>query len=133
MQKVVPIKGSTKYTIILDPSVWIFDKRKIDLDQFIQSGEYVEVAEREASGSYGIPFRPFLENAAPLEDAKHVKFILEEGHSVQIPLEEALNGILGFSDNGKPLSSTGPLHFYFGDPDHAKEPVRQICAFEVTT
>ena len=28
------IKGKVKFTITLDPSVWIFDERKADLDYF---------------------------------------------------------------------------------------------------
>ena len=32
----VDIKGKVKYTITLDPSVWIFDDRKADLDSFFE-------------------------------------------------------------------------------------------------
>jgi hypothetical protein len=39
MEKIVMIKGKVSYTITLDPSVWIFDDRKIDLDTFFQSSK----------------------------------------------------------------------------------------------
>ncbi|MFJ7970614.1 peptidyl-prolyl cis-trans isomerase [Psychrobacillus sp. NPDC096389] len=39
MEFIIPIKGAVKFTITLDPTVWIFDDRKIDLDEFF-SGEY---------------------------------------------------------------------------------------------
>ncbi|MDI2589513.1 MULTISPECIES: peptidyl-prolyl cis-trans isomerase [unclassified Psychrobacillus] len=39
MEFIIPVKGAVKFTITLDPTVWIFDDRKIDLDEFF-SGEY---------------------------------------------------------------------------------------------
>lgn len=39
MEFIIPITGAVKFTITLDPTVWIFDDRKIDLDEFF-SGEY---------------------------------------------------------------------------------------------
>ncbi|SER59303.1 hypothetical protein [Psychrobacillus sp. OK032] len=39
MEFIIPIIGAVKFTITLDPTVWIFDDRKIDLDEFF-SGEY---------------------------------------------------------------------------------------------
>lgn len=34
METIIPIKGNVKHIITLDPTVWIFDDRKIDLDTF---------------------------------------------------------------------------------------------------
>ena len=34
MEKIVHIKGKVKFPITLDPSVWIFDDRKFDLDTY---------------------------------------------------------------------------------------------------
>ncbi|WP_313891415.1 peptidyl-prolyl cis-trans isomerase [Psychrobacillus sp.] len=39
MEFIIPIKGAVKFNITLDPSVWIFDDRRIDLDDFF-SGKY---------------------------------------------------------------------------------------------
>lgn len=39
MEFIIPIKGAVKFNITLDPTVWIFDDRKIDLDEFF-AGEY---------------------------------------------------------------------------------------------
>ncbi len=39
MEFIIPIKGAVKFNITLDPSVWIFDDRKIDLDEFFE-GKY---------------------------------------------------------------------------------------------
>ena len=40
MEFIIPIKGAVKFNITLDPTVWIFDDRRIDLDEFF-AGEYV--------------------------------------------------------------------------------------------
>ena len=39
LEFIIPIKGAVKFNITLDPTVWIFDDRKIDLDEYF-SGEY---------------------------------------------------------------------------------------------
>ena len=39
LELIIPVKGAVKFNITLDPTVWIFDDRKIDLDDFF-AGEY---------------------------------------------------------------------------------------------
>lgn len=34
MESIIPIKGKVKYKITLDPSVWIFDDRRLDLKTY---------------------------------------------------------------------------------------------------
>ena len=34
MESIIPIKGKVKYKLTLDPSVWIFDDRRIDLKTY---------------------------------------------------------------------------------------------------
>jgi hypothetical protein len=131
MREIVPIKGETHYTINLDPSVWIFDQRKIDLTVFIETGEEQEVKERETKGSYAIPFQPFLDNAVPKNHASKVICHLEGGASHTIPLEEAYNALLAFSSNGKPLRDDGPIHLY-SRSKHSHPPVTQIIGFELS-
>lgn len=41
MESIIPIKGEVKFQITLDPSVWIFDDRRIDLNTFF-SEQYIE-------------------------------------------------------------------------------------------
>lgn len=132
MRDIVPIKGATAYTINLDPSVWIFDKRKIKLEPYIESGEKITVKEREVSGSYGIPFEPFLKNAEPVPAAKQVICHLENGEQVRLSLTEAREAILAFAQDGKPLKSDGPLHLIFGGSRRKEKPITHIVAFEVT-
>jgi hypothetical protein len=42
MNSIIMIEGKTKYKITLDPSVWIFDDRKVDLLTYFQSNQKVE-------------------------------------------------------------------------------------------
>ncbi|MEO4053659.1 peptidyl-prolyl cis-trans isomerase [Solibacillus sp. CAU 1738] len=37
MESIIPIKGAVSYTITLDPTVWIFDDRKLDLNTYFTS------------------------------------------------------------------------------------------------
>lgn len=46
MELIIPIKGNVKHAITLDPTVWIFDDRRIDLDEFFAE-DFVEKDEME--------------------------------------------------------------------------------------
>ncbi|ARF15205.1 MULTISPECIES: hypothetical protein [Sporosarcina] len=46
MELIIPITGNVKHAITLDPTVWIFDDRRIDLDEFFSEG-FVEKDEME--------------------------------------------------------------------------------------
>jgi hypothetical protein len=39
METIIPIKGKVKYKITLDPGVWIFDDRKVDLNTYFNEGQ----------------------------------------------------------------------------------------------
>ncbi|MCP3741773.1 peptidyl-prolyl cis-trans isomerase [Rossellomorea sp. BNER] len=39
METIIPIKGKVKFSITLDPGVWIFDDRKVDLTTYFRSKE----------------------------------------------------------------------------------------------
>lgn len=46
MDNIITIKGKVKYSITLDPGVWIFDDRRIDLNTYFEaSGEEVDELE----------------------------------------------------------------------------------------
>jgi hypothetical protein len=47
MESIIPIKGKTNYQITLDPSVWIFDDRKVNLDTYFnQTAENQDETEK---------------------------------------------------------------------------------------
>jgi hypothetical protein len=164
VDNILIIDGKVKYTITLDPGVWIFDDRKVDLttyfieekqkqdeleqylkstsqhwDREIREGATFPPVNKSVSkfqkeqiikGTFGIPFGPFLQNAEPFEHAAAVE-IHTENNCITIPLETAMNAILGFSKDGKPLREDGPIHFYYGDGSNKEEPITKVRKFTV--
>ncbi|WP_442599358.1 peptidyl-prolyl cis-trans isomerase [Neobacillus sp. D3-1R] len=164
IEKIVMINGKVNYSITLDPSVWIFDDRKIDIDTYFYTEkkekneleEYTKevsshwdreiregailpptigtekkyMKEKVISGSFAIPFRPFLTNAAPLEDATKL-IVVTEDNQIEMGIDTAFNLIIGFSKNGKPLSEDGPIHVYFGDGSNLDAPIKYVKEFRI--
>lgn len=167
MSDVIVIKGAVQFSITLDPTVWIFDERKINLDTYVEmdtntggkdsayiqgTGSQWDKELREGAplpteqrsladekkvldgGNYGMKLGPFLDNASPLQDAKHVVFIYGEGQTITVPLEEAKEAILQFAKDGKPIGAEGPALLYL--PRHWREklePIKGLTMIEVTT
>lgn len=165
METIIPITGRVKYNITLDPGVWIFDDRKVDLNTYFSEDqkksdaleeytksvskhwdrEIMEGAvypptlktevkfekEKVLTGTFGIPFKPFLDNAEPDQAAKTVVIEFGDHDVLALPLEEAYGIILGFSKDGKPLKEDGPLHVYYQDGSNKEDPVRNVTGFKV--
>ncbi|WP_071395471.1 molybdopterin-binding protein [Bacillus tuaregi] len=163
MENIIFINGKVKFPITLDPSVWIFDERKLDLDTYFDQQEtavneleeytksiskhwdreIVEgaqlpgtkkkektfIKETMLTGSFGIRFQPFLENAEPSDDARFVVIESDEDEYT-LPIEEAQHIILGFSTKGKPLTEDGPVHVYL-NKDSKDHPIKKIKSFRV--
>ncbi|OLS41966.1 hypothetical protein [Bacillus sp. MRMR6] len=163
MENIIILSGEVKFSITLDPGVWIFDDRKIDLNTyFINKHEEVNSLEdytkavskhwdREIiegaiypptlktekkfekekilTGTFGIPFKPFLQNAEPTQTATKIIIVSKNGEQ-QMPLEEAAELILGFSKDGKPLTDNGPVHVYYGDGSNHLNPIKEVIQFK---
>lgn len=86
--------------------------------------------EKVLTGTFGMLFKPFLENAEPEETAAALVIMTDDGET-ELPIEEAYKVILKFSDNGKPLTSTGPVHVYYGDGSNQKNPIKNVRGFLV--
>ena len=80
MEAIIPIKGNVRYAITLDPGVWIFDDRRIDLKTFF-TDSHVEKDELEeykkAMGKHwsreimeGATFPPTLKTEKKFEKTK---------------------------------------------------------------
>ncbi|WP_371261392.1 peptidyl-prolyl cis-trans isomerase [Bacillus sp. OV322] len=164
MESIVFINGKVKYQITLDPGVWIFDDRKIEIDTYFseekteRSGdeEYTASAARHwqkeiqegatlpptlkterkfekqrlLSGTFIIPFQPFLKNAEPDENASGVT-VTAGGKEHHFTMQEASNFLLGFSVDGKPIKDGGPLYIYFGNGTNRDQPIRNVVSFTV--
>ncbi|MDP4102187.1 MAG: peptidyl-prolyl cis-trans isomerase, partial [Bacillota bacterium] len=48
-----------------------------------------------------------------------------------VSLETALNSIVHFSEAGKPIQEGGPVHIYFEDPVHHKQPITDVKEIEI--
>ncbi|WP_394583567.1 molybdopterin-binding protein [Cytobacillus firmus] len=164
MENIIAFKGNVKYQITLDPGVWIFDDRRVDLTTYFmhehirknELEEYTKAVskhwdreimegavfpptlktekkfekEKVLTGTFGIPFKPFLMNAEPDESAEIVVIESEDGET-RLTLSEAEELILGFSKDGKPLKEDGPVHAYLGDGSNYNSPVKRVKAFRV--
>jgi hypothetical protein len=82
------------------------------------------------TSSFAISLSYFIYNAQPYPDAEKVTFKSGDGN-VEITLKEAQEGYLAFSENGKPLKTDGPVHFYFGDGSNKENPIKHISAITI--
>ena len=162
---VIQIKGNVQHAITLDPGIWIFDDRRIDLNTFFTGGhiemdemeeykrnmgkhwsrEIMEGAtfpptletekqfekEKEITGTYGIYLNHFLKNAKPKEDAKSLLIETTEGEVHTIPLQNASEIIMKYSNDGKPLIEDGPVHILYKDGSNLEDPLRNVVAIHV--
>jgi hypothetical protein len=157
LENIVIISGKVDYTITLDPGVWLFDDRKINLATYFDSSieskiesNYAETAgsqwdkalkegstlpsknsnkiskqEIQPDADYGIGLGPFLKNASPNIHATKVILYSDKDEQYQISLDEAFEGILAFSSNGRPVKD-GPIHFYYKDGRNKNTPYTNI-------
>ncbi|HDR4366558.1 TPA: peptidyl-prolyl cis-trans isomerase [Bacillus cereus] len=154
MSEILFINGKVRFPITIDPTVWIFDDRKVDLttyfdetrkntsehwDREIRDGaafppiqQSVKKYKKEQliTGTFGIPFHPFLANAEISDDATQVE-IETVDDTITLPLETVKNAILGFSKEGKPLKEDGPVHLYYNDGSNRRNPIRNIRKFTI--
>jgi hypothetical protein len=162
--EILLINGNVKFSITLDPSVWIFDDRKVDLCTYFneprleqnQLEQYTKSAaehwdreiregaafppiqrsvtkfekEKMITGTFAMPLHPFLQNAEINEEA-HAVEIHTETKVYTLTLQDAMQAILGFSKDGKPLREDGPVHLYFGDGSNVNNPIVQVRRFTV--
>ncbi|MFB5660714.1 peptidyl-prolyl cis-trans isomerase [Alteribacillus sp. HJP-4] len=166
MEFIVFISGRVRYPITIDPTVWIFDERKVDLTTYFDQDNSEEAElerytkaiskqwdkeitegsqapkknptnevrskkEQLIHGTFGIPFRPFIENAEPEDGAEKVVIQTSEGAEHIVALEQAKRFIIGFSYDGQPLRETGPIHVYNGDGSDRENPIRFVTGFKL--
>lgn len=167
MEFIIPFKGEVTYKLTLDPTVWIFDDRKLDLKTFFTE-EHVDKDDLEEykrgmgehwsreimegatvpptlnsekkykrqekqdmlTGTFGMRFQPFLENAEPASGASKVVFETASGEH-DFPIEDAKQLIFKFSQDGKPLREDGPVHILLPDGSNADQPITHVSAIRV--
>lgn len=108
LNSIVTISGSVKYKITLDPGVWIFDDRKVDLTTYFirkpKENDEIEAYTKSVSKhwdreiSEGAVYPPTLKTERRFEREKVLT------GSFGIPLEP-------FLKNAEPLDHTTKVHF----------------------
>lgn len=135
MPDIIVLTGNLNYTLTLDPSSWLFDDRKFELDRFFEEPHDLDYPPRtykkrellQADYTFAIPFKPFLENGEPDPEAEALVIETKNGEQHEVPLETAKKSILAFTKDGKFLMEDGPAHFYFGDGSNREYPVKEIA------
>lgn len=157
---VIQVKGNVTYPITIDPSVWIFDDRKflfdrkgdsqdtlqsigdesdLDSERVIREGRIAPPTlktekqyekQKLMNGSFAMRLGTVLKNAEPNSSATQCVFVTSSGKAA-VSLETALNSIVHFSEAGKPIQVGGPVHIYFEDPVHHKQPITDLKEIEI--
>jgi hypothetical protein len=122
LESIIPIKGNVRYGITLDPTVWIFDDRRVDLKTYFTES-YIEKDEMEeykrAMGKHwsreimeGATFPPTLETEKKFEKRK----VLTGTYGIQ------LSHFLKIAD---PATNASTLSFETSDGDSHTFPLER--------
>lgn len=87
--------------------------------------------EKVLTGTFAVPFEPFLKNAEPAPEAESL-IIETDDEEITLPLGRAEDIILAFSKEGKPLREDGPVHVLFKDGSNRDNPIKKVSAFRIS-
>jgi hypothetical protein len=132
LESIIPIKGNVRHTITLDPTVWIFDDRRVDLKTYFTES-YIEKDELEEykrdMGKHwsreimeGATFPPTLETEKKFEKRKVLTgtYGIQLHHFLKIaePADNAKTFAFETSDGERhsfPLAKADEVIFKFSD------------------
>ncbi|TCS95037.1 hypothetical protein [Hazenella coriacea] len=120
MSSIILITGQVKFTINLDPSIWIIDDRRFPLEERLNGVE-----------GLALELAPFLSNAEPDSTATHVICHRSVGDPVKFTFEQVKSSYLCFAKDGKPIRDGGPALLYLADGSNKEAPVDFITKLEV--
>lgn len=153
---IVPITGNVTYSITLDPTVWIFDDRKILLEEaFSSKGNQDETEDEElkkASERWDraiekdppvnksisrMEGNKILENSyvmpiryfldnAEINSKAKTATLVTKDEDVEMSLLDLQNSYFLFSVEGKPLKEDGPVHLYYMDGSNKEDPIKNV-------
>ncbi|RPF56126.1 hypothetical protein [Aquisalibacillus elongatus] len=153
---IVQIQGNVRHPITLDPTVWIFDDRKILLDEAFnnQSSDAQNHAANEDTpfnrNQYQQKMNPPINESVKKFDRKKVlenSYLMPINHFLpnaepdknatkailhtddgqqEITIDELNDSLLLFALDGKPLKDDGPVHLYFNDGRNYDAPIKSI-------
>lgn len=157
---IVQITGNIKYPITLDPTVWIFDDRKVILEEAFSNkqndekdslkmadrwsqeiyhakirppvNKSINRFEREKilKNSYVMPIKEFLSHAEIYSSANNAVLKTING-DISISLSDLQASFLLFANKGQPLKGDGPVHMYFGDGSNIDSPIKGVQEIKI--
>lgn len=90
MEMIIPVRGAVRFPITIDPTVWIFDDRKVDVEEFFsghfqevnEEAEYTDVTSKQWSREIteGAVFPPTLKSEKKYERTK----LLTNSYAMQL-------------------------------------------------
>ncbi|WP_208589378.1 hypothetical protein [Gracilibacillus suaedae] len=150
---IIQIKGNVKYPITLDPSVWIFDDRKVKLEEAFTPSTVLNEDVIESNSklnkppvnhsikkynkkellehSYLMPIKEFIENAEADKQVSEAILNTTDNNKFKITYGELLESFLLFSIDGKQIKEKGPAYLYYGDGSNRDEPIKGIKVIEL--
>ncbi|TFB23338.1 hypothetical protein E3U55_05845 [Filobacillus milosensis] len=153
---IVQIQGNVKHPITLDPTVWIFDDRKILFDSAFNKSTNDDLETHDSQekpwnrDQYQQSLNPPINESVKKFDRRKVlensyvmplnyflpnsepsddasKAILHtQNGDKEISFNELSDSLLLFALNGKPLKEDGPVHLFFGDGQNYNDPIKGI-------
>jgi|SRR5690625_2133507 len=149
---IVQIKGEVKFPITLDPTVWIFDDRKILFEELFDEEKQKQCDTKQKykpqsyanakkppvdrdnidknrkdilKNSYAMPIAEFLPHAEVKESVTSAILQTKFGEK-KITFSQLKDCYLYFSNKGKPLQDNGPVHLYFKDGSNRNNPIKGV-------
>lgn len=126
METIIPIKGAVQFKITLDPTVWIFDDRKLDLNTYFTSTVEEEDSDTKYVREVGAHWsREIMEGATFPPTLKTERKFDRQG------LETGTFGIIigKFIDNAQPLPEVTTIVFECGDGSEHSFPINDAKKF----
>ena len=158
---VIQIKGNVKFNITLDPTTWIFDDRKVSLNdlqlsrtshdeitfddskewnrQILEGGTNPPTLKSEKKfkkqqlleEDYCINMEVFFNNAELNDDAKEVLLTNVDDKQLTIPVESLKNLYFQFSKQGKRIHENGSVDAFVFESGEVNESLNQANQIEV--
>lgn len=160
MDSIIQVSGLIKFPITIDPTVWIFDDRKLTEETLFSQQEDKNTLEeytKEASkhwdreitqgaklpekqtfkkvalitGTFYMPLSPFIQNSEPTNKSKNIN-ISTTTQNFTFPLSILDDMYLLFCKQGKPLTYDGPVHLYLRSKGRDQKPIKNIQTFHIS-
>ncbi|QXE02975.1 hypothetical protein [Terribacillus sp. DMT04] len=153
---IITLTGKVEFPLTLDPSVWIFDDRKVLFENAFKEAEpdpdteekhwdrsiyqqkmkppinkslTREERKKALENSYVMPIADFIATANVHDDATHAVFVTETGEE-SVGLDDFKESMFLFAVDGRSIKETGPAHCYL--PSKKEQPIKAIRQIRIS-